>query len=243
MVAIVAVAATSAFFSDNETSTGNTFVAGSLDLQIDSECHYFQNDIDVGCDGFGDWDSTDLTNEKFFNFQDIKPGDYGENTISIHAAKNDQYVCSAIYNLVDAENTYLQSELDAGDASAGVGELSGLVNFFAWGDTNGDNVWDDGELPLFSNVSGPASDILGGVVYPLFIPATADVEEGDTEHIGLYWCFGDLTVDTNAETLTCDGSTVDNQSQTDGLTADLSFYAEQSRNNSQFNCPEISFFL
>src|SRR3990172_6604409 len=39
-VAIVAVAATGAFFSDTETSTGNTFQAGKLDLKIDAQAHY-----------------------------------------------------------------------------------------------------------------------------------------------------------------------------------------------------------
>ena len=31
---------TGAFFSDTETSSGNTFTAGAIDLQIDSTCHY-----------------------------------------------------------------------------------------------------------------------------------------------------------------------------------------------------------
>ena len=48
-VALVAVAATGAFFSDTETSVDNTFIAGELDLQIDSECQYYQNDLPVGC--------------------------------------------------------------------------------------------------------------------------------------------------------------------------------------------------
>src|SRR3990167_5464912 len=91
IVAVVAVYTTNAFFSDGETSTGNVFQAGSLDLKVDSECHYFQNGQDVGCsylDGetvvpFGTWTSTDLTQEQFFHFLDVKPGDWGENTISL----------------------------------------------------------------------------------------------------------------------------------------------------------------
>ena len=37
--AIVA-SGTGAFFNDEETSTGNTFTAGALDLQVDSAAHY-----------------------------------------------------------------------------------------------------------------------------------------------------------------------------------------------------------
>jgi predicted ribosomally synthesized peptide with SipW-like signal peptide len=39
-VGALAAGATGAFFSDTETSTGNTFAAGSLDLRVDSEAHY-----------------------------------------------------------------------------------------------------------------------------------------------------------------------------------------------------------
>ncbi|MDO8430681.1 MAG: TasA family protein [Candidatus Taylorbacteria bacterium] len=61
---------TGAFFGDVETSTGNTFAAGSLDLKVDSQCHYYQDNIDVGCTAltqgsttpvaFGNWTETDL---------------------------------------------------------------------------------------------------------------------------------------------------------------------------------------
>lgn len=39
-VGAIALAGTGAYFSDTETSTGNTFTAGMIDLQIDSECSY-----------------------------------------------------------------------------------------------------------------------------------------------------------------------------------------------------------
>jgi hypothetical protein len=116
------------------------------------------------------------------------------------------------------------------------------LNFFAWDDENGDNVWQATENKLFTNTSGPASDILNGVVYPLYTPLTLGVlTEGTTEHIGLYWCYGTIDAST-AGVLVCDGSGVDNQSQTDSLTADMTFYSEQSRNNGLFVCPDIAFF-
>ena len=63
---------TGAFFSDTETSTGNTFSAGAIDLKIDNSSYY--NGV---VSEETSWTLTDLTVEKFFNFLDLKPGDYG----------------------------------------------------------------------------------------------------------------------------------------------------------------------
>src|SRR3989344_4407174 len=40
VVAAIAVGGTVAYFSDTETSTGNTFTAGAIDLTVDSTQHY-----------------------------------------------------------------------------------------------------------------------------------------------------------------------------------------------------------
>src|SRR3989344_9269580 len=40
VVGVVVLGATGAFFSDTETSTGNTFTAGAIDLTVDSTQHY-----------------------------------------------------------------------------------------------------------------------------------------------------------------------------------------------------------
>ena len=136
----VAIAgATGAFFSDTETSTGNTFTAGAIDLTIDSEQHYNgnvceYNDEDeqyewtgnadypeVGTACTGSWELTDLdddsvTGHKFFNFSDLKPGDHGENTISIHVETNDAYMCAALVNVggedLGATKTEPEDEVD-----------------------------------------------------------------------------------------------------------------------------------
>ena len=42
-VAVVVVGATTAFFSDTETSTGNTFTAGELDLLVDIDGIIFKS--------------------------------------------------------------------------------------------------------------------------------------------------------------------------------------------------------
>src|SRR3989338_2449027 len=77
VAAALVVGATFAFFSDSETSTGNTFTAGTLDLKVDNTCHYNEPADDTpNCptppEGFTTWDSTDLgVAHKFFYFIDV----------------------------------------------------------------------------------------------------------------------------------------------------------------------------
>ena len=59
-VSIIAIGGTVAYFFDTETSTGNTFSAGTLDLEVDSQ---------------NPWTSTPFT------IGDVKPGDSGSKTI------------------------------------------------------------------------------------------------------------------------------------------------------------------
>jgi len=258
-VAAVAFFGTRAFFSDTETSTGNVFTAGAVDLKIDSTRHYnglvCVNDTwqaetgynpglnqypEVGSPCTGSFPWTDLEEEKFFEFGDVKPGDWGENTISLHVFNNPAHACMYVENMVDLDNSLTEPESDLDTNDDGVGELSTELHFFAWDDLDGDNVWDIDEKPFFSNVQGPASDVLDGKVYqlPYVLPG---IEEGDaaSANIGLYWCYGALTVDEANRTLTCDGSGVSNMTQTDSLTADLRFYVEQARHNDNFVCPAI----
>ncbi|XOU94655.1 MAG: SipW-dependent-type signal peptide-containing protein [Candidatus Kerfeldbacteria bacterium] len=228
LVAVFAVASTSAFFSDTEVSEGNQFTSGAIDLTVDSECTY-NGDASAEC---GTWDATDLTYEKFFNFTDVKPGDFGENTISLHVDSNDAYGCLMIDHMTndDLGLTEPEAKVDTTDG-IGNGELAEEISFFAWAD-DGDNIWEYDELPLFSNTYGPASDVLNGRSYPLgMLPG------GETTYMGIYWCYGDMFVDMDGFELSCNGSAVTNASQTDQLTADIWFYIEQARNNEEFTCP------
>src|SRR3989344_1833379 len=85
-VAVVAVGATGAFFSDTETSTGNTFTAGAIDLGIDNHS-YYNGELNEETTWRVDYD---IEGRQFFNFSDIKPGDWGEDTISLHVNNNDR---------------------------------------------------------------------------------------------------------------------------------------------------------
>lgn len=190
-------------------------------------------------------DDTQVPSTKFFNYTDLKPGDHGENTISLHVINNDAYMCAIINNMKDTEvgDDCTEPESEDEDTTCDPnaddeGEISQFLKFFTWAD-DGDNIWEEDEQVLFSNESGPASDVIDGRVYPLFVPGTTGpIAAETTEYIGMYWCFGDINVDYDDYTLECDGEPVDNTPQTDMLTADIGFYVEQARNNPNFECTD-----
>ncbi len=253
--------ASSAFFSDTETSPANNLTAGKVDLTIDSTAHYdgmiceggqWQPDGSVevlprpelvGLACTGSWPAGDLTSEKFWDLIDVKPGDYGENTISMHVEDNPVWACIDIFNLNNAENDRIDPEVEALDLTDDPqgGELAQNIHFTAWAD-DGDNIWEQGEPLLFTNEQGPASDVLNGKTYTLVDSASllpTPFPGGSTQNLGLAWCAGTMTIDGINFTITCDGASMGNESQTDSLTADVRFRVEQHRNNPDFLCNPV----
>lgn len=252
-VGAVIVGGTTAIFSDTEVSTGNTFTAGAIDLQIDNDS-YYNGEFNQGTS----WLQKDLEEgDWFFDFRDLKPGDWGEDTISLHVYNNDSYLCADVTLTSNQDNGWTEPELNDEDPeyTAGRGELADRIDFIWWAD-DGDNVLEVGEglLP-----SGPLGYL--GVGETATVPL-ADANEniwneeqgggplpGDSvRYIGKAWCFGELTIDPlepgNYEGpdgelgggFSCNGSGEDNSTQTDNLTADISFRAVQSRHNESFVC-------
>ena len=265
--AAVIVGATFAFFSDTETSTANTFAAGELDLKVDNTSYA----IDRNIPGFNNptgafvanpnnsWTLKDLTVEKFFNFIDVKPGDYGEDTISLHVNTNDSWLCAAAQITSDLDNSFTEPEdevfgtnTDSNDGTPD-GDLDSAINFAFWAD-DGDNVLEVGEnIFLNGPVSGlntagkiALADSNGGPFGP------GPIAGNTTKYIGKGWCFGTLTPNPLAQDnqntdgpiapnrvgtgFTCDGSAEGNIAQTDSVTGDLQFFVVQSRNNPNFTC-------
>ena len=252
-VAAIALAGTGAYFSDTETSTGNTFTAGAIDLKIDNESYVTDNDGVLVASPNNSWTLDNLDGNKylFFSFSDLKPGDIGEDTISIHVDNNDAWACMSIDITATPENGQSEPEL-ADDSTYGVdeGELQDELHFAFWAD-DGDNVYEDGEVifqdglasTIFDNVwtladardnvwTGNADDPITGAI---------------TYYIGKAWCFGTLVEAPVAvgdgsplvrgTGFTCNGADViDNASQTDGIVVDVEFYTEQYRNNPNFTC-------
>lgn len=251
VVSLLVFGITQAFFSDTETSQNNILAAGKLDLKIDNTSY-----LNHAISSATTWELKDLTaNELFFNFNDLKPGDEGEDTISIHVDDNDAWGCMDMTLTKDDDNNCTEPELiddsscNEPDGDLLDGELGGLLNFIFWTD-DGNNVLEDNE-PIIA--SGSALTVLDSSIV-LADSATNNVggADGDplvggqTYNIGKAWCFGTLDPDpvpagqgedpTVDSGVNCNGSNLNNASQSDQLMADISFNAVQSRNNPNFSC-------
>lgn len=180
---------TGAFFSDVETSTGNTFTAGAIDLKVDNTCHYWEmvgtSDTgapiwrDKGCEDGSEaqhnWAETNLIPgvHKFFSFNDIKPGDKGESTISLHVYNNDAWGGFRVNRVAgsDKDNTCTEPEIEAepGCDPSGSGELDDQMV--------GKLCLDQGSVPGFQNVGSNGSPIDGNLEQDGIQPV--DPTEGD----------------------------------------------------------------
>lgn len=272
VVAVVGVGATGAFFSDSETSTGNTFTAGAIDLGVDNESYYngrpnpgtsweLNYDMDLcttpnpAYDPEKDQDSEGPDDQPtrpcmFFNFDDLKPGDWGEDTISLHVNNNDSYLCADVTLTSNNDNGITEPEGDAGDTTdgSGNGELQQFVKFVWWAD-DGDNVLETNETPIHSNVPlGTGTVALADSDQNIW-SGSGPLPGGSTRYVGKAWCFGTLVlnpvqaglgVDPTVDGgISCNGANVNNLTQTDSMTADIGFRAVQARNNSGFQCQSI----
>ena len=278
VVAAIAVGGTIAYFSDTETSTGNTFTAGAIDLTIDNESYVTNENGELVYSPGTSWSFSDLTDQLFFDFADLKPGDLGEDTISIHVDSNDAWACSKITLTKNAENgmTEPESKVDSTWGEFG-GELAQNLYFLWWPD-DGDNVLEEDEAliipPNFRENGIPGGKLVAVPLLELtnqgamtlsdsqynFFTGTYDAAggvpslEGEKDYyVGKAWCYGKMTIGPVTQdnygkeaengplyrtSITCDGSQVGNESQTDKVMGDVEFYAVQSRNNEGFTCAD-----
>lgn len=214
---------------------GITFATKGIDLKIDSSAFY---------NGAKwkplSWKLKDLnpTSDQFFEFDDVKPGDYGKTVISMHVKKSPAYLCLDFKNLEDEENGVNEPESEDDADGAAAGELSDTLEFFAWRD-DGDNVFEKGEKPVFgtSTAMQAASVALASTTYIVGDSKSyGSCGVNQTRYVGIYWCMGDLTVDLANAQISCDGSSLSNETQTDSMTVDLSIRAVPSKENPKFVC-------
>lgn len=234
-VGAIVVGATTAYFSDTETSSGNTFTAGSIDMKVDSKCS-----SNVKSNSNCNWELIDLTSQKFFDYSDLKPGDYGENTISLHVDNNDAWACMTVTPVKNDDMSSKEPELEAGDAqedsnNLNDGELAQALTGMIWADVcdqgtagtarPGDNIYQEdcdkligrGIAPL-APVTLPLADKTGNVFTGVVGQPLTGLQ---TYYIGVSWSLPGAT-----------GNIV----QSDSYVSDISFYTEQSKNNPNFAC-------
>ena len=274
VAAAIVIGATTAYFSDTEISSGNTFTAGSIDLKVDNHCYYNGAECELANDGkyhwngnvnenecFCTWELTDLDGKLFFDFEDLKPGDHGEDTVSLHVT-NDAWVCLTLTPTAAWENgmTEPEKKIDSTWGQWG-GELDDYLEFVFWAD-----MCDNGDVKPGDNKYTPDCDVLltptpisvasdettGSIKLPIadsqssiftYLGEPVPLSATTTYYVGKAWCFGKLDMDElkNNGIIKCDGSGdasnhYYNDAQTDQLIGDVEFYVVQARNNSNFTC-------
>lgn len=146
----------------------------------------------------------------------------------------------------------MEPNCQAGEPGKLEGELANQLNFIFWLD-DGDNVLETGERIL---AQGPASTMLTNKVLKLADSTGNNLDNNSNPlsstqeyKIGQAWCYGTLSENRvpngqgvspiQNSGITCTAVGTDNKSQTDTLKANITFYLEQSKNNSNFTCQSL----
>lgn len=125
----IAIGATTAYFSDTETSSANTFTAGTLDLKLNG------GDVDVHVS----YGMQPVHSQPNFGYLLKNTG-----SLTGHLTLNNIVVS-------DAENGCNEPEISAGDITCTEtdGELSKALNLVMWMDTNKDGWISTGEVKVY----------------------------------------------------------------------------------------------
>jgi predicted ribosomally synthesized peptide with SipW-like signal peptide len=148
-----------------------------------------------------------------FALADIKPLDEGSIDYNLTNGTNDAYVCVMVDETGNNDNGVNNPEGNAGDLSdgPGSGELGAFLNV-AIGGTSGS----------LASLSGTWFDL-------------GQIAAGAPISSGIDYCFGEF----DGSSCVLDEDALYNLAQTDSLTADVSFYAVQARNN-DFSCDDLN---
>ena len=259
-VGVFAVGGTIAFFSDTETSTGNTFSVGGIDLDIGHESYF--NEV---ASASSTWNLADLDDSSgpsgsgqylYYNISDVMPGDRGAGVVELQVTGSDSYACVVHSLTEDHDNGLTDAEAAAGDATGGdnEGELADELMTMNWIETDGDGVYEDNEIlvvapTVVSSYLSTASDLVVAISDTSGSDAFGGtpLAAGTSYYLGTAVCHGTLAAnaaaagsgsptDPNNNGFTCDGSSATNLTQGDNIETTIEFYAEQSQNNDSFLC-------
>ncbi len=151
-----------AYFSDVETSTGNTFAAGTLDLNLDGG----------------------NTNVVKFNVSDVSPGGSGGGTWTVtNAGTMDGYLDLETVGFVESIGTTTEPELVDEPTGLDTAQLGSYLMAHMFIDTNNDGDWDAGETDIFGTNAAPLAinTIAGNYSLDLSLVASG------TSYVTLRW--------------------------------------------------------
>ncbi len=126
-----------AYFSDTETSAGNTFTAGTLDLEVDGQ--------------------NPLTATKF-TVTNMRPGNQPKGKYKLeNIGTLDGYIDLENVTVTSYENIRTEAEVEAGDPTAGDpgmgnGELQNVVNLRLFVDYGGDGWISTGDVVFYNGL-------------------------------------------------------------------------------------------
>lgn len=212
--------------------TAATFTTGGIELTIDSKAFYNKLAYPKST-----WSAKDLKPyyDRFFDFKDVKPGDTGTTTISLHIKKASAYACLTFDDFKDSENGQNEPEKPT-DPTTTLGELGKGVEFFAWYD-DGDNKFEVGEKPLFGTTTQSAIQTVKNKTYALADYAHGSAWlDGSTHYVGIAWCAGNMSVNLAAAKVGCDAAALGNDAQTDSLSFSVALSAVSSTQDKKYLC-------
>jgi spore coat-associated protein N len=151
-----------AYYNDTETSTGNTFTAGTLDLNLDGG----------------------NTNVVKFTVDDTKPGDSGNGTWTVtNTGSIDGYLDLESVGVTEGTGTTTEPELADEPTHNDTIQLGNFLLAHIFVDTNNNGSWDAGEADIFGTYASPAAINTIAGSYDLSL----SLAQGSTNYITLAW--------------------------------------------------------
>lgn len=224
---------TSAYFNDTESFDGNSLTAGELDLLVHYDFMVDQGSADGNFDGpmsgtvQGNTDS-ETGAEISYNLSDVKPGDSGSLEFCFSLVNNPAYLWMNGALTGESENGTTEPESDSPWEKTG-GELATYTraNLYYTGETS-----DSGDADVLIT-EGSLLGVLADLQTGLPLHGDGDPSAGVVDRPTFDG--GDTTDEpTDPTCVRLDWHVptwIGNEIQSDSLTFDLSFYAEQARNN------------
>ena len=214
---------------------GTTFATQGIDLKVDSKTWYNGSLVPSST-----WALKDLTPgvDKFWQFDDVKPGDFGCTVISLHVKKTDAYMCLDFKNLSESENG--ENEPESHEDTTSGPDLADGTQFFGWDDIDGDGKYEPPTEKILWGAT-PASQSLDDTTYVIGDSRGGGICQVDkTRYVGICWCAGALTpqsgMNKSSGSAVCDPTTLGNEAQTDSFTVDVALRAAPVKQNPRFLC-------
>lgn len=146
-----------------------------------------------------------------FDLDDLKPLDTGEITFDLQNGANEAYICAMVEETGSSENGRVDPEIALGDTGPD-GELGDYLSF------------------SFNGQTGSLADASGQWA------SLGTLAANGTGANTFGYCFGEF----DGSTCQLEAGADYNWAQTDRLTADIKFYAIQTRNNPDFECDDLN---